>query len=420
MSKAFDRVWHKGLIFKLRQYGIYGDLLNWISDYLHDRKQRVVIRSCMSDFKRVNAGVPQGSVLGPLLFLIYVNDTSESLLSLTRLFADDSSLFYSALSLVDIEGIINHDLRLLVVWVKQWLIKFNPLKTEAILFILNCFEHFPNLIFNDTQIKFVEDHKHLGLTFSSNGKWHKHIDNILNSAAKVVGIMRKLKFTLSRIALNQIYVSYVLPIVEYSSVVWNNCSDQDAYALEKLQNEAARIVTGLTRSVSLDKLYRECGWVTLSERRKNQKLYFMYKALNGQVPSYISDIIPPHIRETTNYPLRNRDNITVPFCRKELFRNSCIPSSVPLWNNLDENIRNSSSFSSFKYEIKRHNSTIHGVPQHYLYGDRYLSVMHARIRNECSNLNSDLHQNALLVNPFCNCNLEIENAEHYFFAARII
>ena len=105
----------------------------------------------MSDFKRVNVGVPQGSVLGPLLFLIYVNDISESLHSLTRLFADDSSLFYSASSLVDIEGIINHDLRLLV-WAKQWLIKFNPLKTEAILFTLNFFKHFPNLIFNDTQI----------------------------------------------------------------------------------------------------------------------------------------------------------------------------------------------------------------------------------------------------------------------------
>ena len=97
---------------------------------------------------------------------------------------------------------------------------------------------------------------------------------------------------------------------------------------------------------------------------------------------------------------------TLSLCRTELFRNSCISYSVPLWNNLDENIRNSSSFSSFKYEIKRHNSTIHGVPQHYLYGDRYLSVMQARIRNECSNLNSDLHQIVLLINPFCNCNLE--------------
>ncbi|MCG7877681.1 MAG: reverse transcriptase domain-containing protein [Candidatus Thiodiazotropha endolucinida] len=328
VSKAFDRVWHKGIIFKLRQLGIDGDILSWISDYLKDRRQRVLIKSCMSNFRTVNAGVPQGSVLGPLLFLVYVNDISDSLLSLTRLFADDSSLFYSASSLADIEGIINHDLRLLGVWAKQWLIKFNPLKTEATLFTTKEFEHFPSLLFNDTQIKFVEEHKHLGLTFSSNCKWHNHIDNILNSAARVVGIMRKLKFTLSRIALNQIYVSYVLPIIEYASIVWDNCTEQDANALEKLQHEAARVVTGLTRSVSLERLYLECGWISLSERRKNQKLYFMYKANNSQVPSYINDIIPPRIRETTNYPLRNRENITIPFCRTELFRKSCIPSSV--------------------------------------------------------------------------------------------
>ena len=104
VSKAFDRVWHRGLIFKLRQYGIDGDLLTWITDYLDDRKQRVVIKSYMSSFKNVKAGVPQGSVLGPLLFLIFVNDISSSLLSLTRLFADDSSLFCSASNLEDIEG----------------------------------------------------------------------------------------------------------------------------------------------------------------------------------------------------------------------------------------------------------------------------------------------------------------------------
>ena len=114
VSKAFDRVWHRGLIIKLRQYGIDGDLLTWITDYLDDRKQRVVIKSYMSSFKNVKAGVPQCSVLGPLLFLIFVNDISSSLLSLTRLFADDNSLFCSASNLEDIEGIINHDLKMLV------------------------------------------------------------------------------------------------------------------------------------------------------------------------------------------------------------------------------------------------------------------------------------------------------------------
>ena len=120
----------------------------------------------------------------------------------------------------------------------------------------------------------MEAHKHLGMTLSNNGQWHSHIDNILTSAAKIVGIMRKLKFTFTRITLNQIYFSYVLPVLEYSSVVWDGCSLQDSNALDKLQNEAARIVTGLTRSVSLENLYRECGWTSLAERRKQQKLIF--------------------------------------------------------------------------------------------------------------------------------------------------
>ena len=136
VSKAFDRVWHKGLIFKLKQHGIDGEFLKWITDYLSERQQKVIIRGCISSPKPINAGVPQGSVLGPLLFLIYVNDIADSLLSLTRLFADDSSLFYSASSLDDIQGLINHDLILLSQWAKQWLVTFNPSKTEASLFTL--------------------------------------------------------------------------------------------------------------------------------------------------------------------------------------------------------------------------------------------------------------------------------------------
>ena len=182
VSKAFDRVWHKGLIFKLNQNGIDGELLEWISDYLSGRKQKVVIRNTSSSVMRVEAGVPQGSVLGPLLFLVYINDIAKSLLSLTRLFADDSSLFYSAATIKVIEGIISHNLRMLVSWAAQWLINFNPLKTEVMLFTLRFIESLPNIIVDGTLIKFVTEHKHLGLTFSSNGQWHCHIENIIKSA----------------------------------------------------------------------------------------------------------------------------------------------------------------------------------------------------------------------------------------------
>ena len=183
---------------------LMGALLNWISDYLDNHKQKVVIKSCHSNTKPITAGVPQGSVLGPLLFLIYVNDISDRLLSLTRLFADDSSLFYSASSIPEIEGIINYNLRILGKWAALWLIKFNPLKTVAQLFTLKHVYFFPRLVFENTQIEFVENHKHLGLTLSNTGKWNCHTDNIAKASSKILGIMRKLKYTLNSAALNQI------------------------------------------------------------------------------------------------------------------------------------------------------------------------------------------------------------------------
>ena len=174
VSKAFDRVWHRGLLFKLRQNRIDGKLLQWLNNYLSNRKQKVTLKSCASTIKSILAGVPRGSVLGPLLFLVYINDIAKGLLSLTWLFAENSSLFYAAARLSDISGIINHDLIMLSNWAIQWLVKFNPLKIEAVLFTLKYFDAFPQLIFDNTPIKFVEDHKHLGVAFSQNGQWHTH------------------------------------------------------------------------------------------------------------------------------------------------------------------------------------------------------------------------------------------------------
>ena len=170
------------------------------------------------------------------------------------------------------------------------------------------------------------------LTLSNKDQWHKRIKNIVSSASKAIRIMRKLKFTFHGVALNRIYLSYMLPVLEYSAVVWDNCAIQDSDMLEKLQNEAARFVTGLTRPVCLVNLYRECGLVTLNTRRKplpppppppqkkkkknktkKKKLASMYKAVNDMTPDYISDLIPHFVRETTDYPLRNNNILAVPF-----------------------------------------------------------------------------------------------------------
>ena len=136
------------------------------------------------------------------------------------------------------------------------------------------------------------------------------------------------------------------------------------------------------------------------KRRKEQKLVFMYKAINGIVPSYITYHIPPLVRETTKYPPRNNNNVTVPVTRTEISHRSCIPSSISLWNSLSENLRETSSVATFKYQLKNL-QTNSKVPSYFINGDRYLSILHAMIRNNCSHLKNDLYINHLSPSPNC-------------------
>jgi hypothetical protein len=176
---------------------------NWIASYLKSRNQSVFVGSSFSDTKFINAVVPQGSVLGLLLFLIYVNDIAENLLNLTRLFADDSSLSVTSDDSKYIEMTLNIDLKTITEWADQWLVTFNPNKTEVLFCSLIRNER-PFLYFNNIQLNNTQHHRHLGLTLSHDGTWHEHINNITNSASKIFGSMRLLKFKLNRTTLNQI------------------------------------------------------------------------------------------------------------------------------------------------------------------------------------------------------------------------
>lgn len=178
ISKAFDLLWHKGLLAKIKTYDIKGKLLVWIENYLCNRKQKVLLKNSDSAFGTLKAGVPQGSVLGPLLFLMFINDIADEIQCLVRLFADDSSLMYSSNDAIDIERRLNMDLETLNDWSKQWLVDFNPQKTEHMVFNFRKDSQPINFKFNGQFIKKVDDHKHLGVTFSNNCKWSVHIDNI--------------------------------------------------------------------------------------------------------------------------------------------------------------------------------------------------------------------------------------------------
>ena len=149
------------------------------------------------------------------------------------------------------------------------------------MFSCNDANHFPNLMFEDVYVNFVERHKNLGLTPSSNAKWHAHTDNIITFVSKLLGIMRAVKYKLSRKALNNIYISYTRHILEYAAEVWDGCAAYEKTRPERIQSEATRIVTGLTKSVSIDKLIKEIGWLSLLDRCLFQKVVLMYNIING-------------------------------------------------------------------------------------------------------------------------------------------
>ena len=180
ISKSFDKVWHKGLIFKLKQNGISGKLLKFLESYLCNRKQRVVLIGYYSDYSDIGSGVHQGSVLGQLLFLIYINDLERNIKSNIKFFADDAMLFSIVNNPVISATDLNHDLGIIYQWAHQWKMEFNPdpskQANEVLFSCRKVSPTHPDLMFNITIVSKVSEHKHLGLILESDLSIDKHLN----------------------------------------------------------------------------------------------------------------------------------------------------------------------------------------------------------------------------------------------------
>ena len=415
ISKAFDRVWHAGLLAKLHAAGVTGNVHAWFADYLSNRKQRVVLPGAVSNWASIHAGVPQESILGPLLFLLYINDIVHDIGSNIRLFADDTSLFIIVDDPVTAAGCINTDLVRISRWASTWLVTFNPSKTETLLISRKLNRHLhPPLFMENHQISEVDSHKHLGLYFSHDCTWHQHINHITVKAWARINIMRKLKFKLDRKSLETIYTAFIRPLIEYGDIIWDNCSQYEKDELQKIQNEAARIATGATRLVSLSTLSKEIGWESLEKRRTNHKLTLFYKMTNNLAPLYLSSLVPSTVSNISRYNLRNSNNLQTIDARTTLYFNSFLPSTVRAWNEVPEEVKLSDSVNAFKRFLNKDKSHI---PKHFYVGKRKAQILHTRLRTNCSSLNLDLFMRNISDTPLCQCG-SVENAQHFFFHCR--
>ena len=396
-------MWHKGLLYKLKKIGIGGNILNWFNSYLFNRLQRVVVKNKASDFGVIQAGVPQGSVLGPLLFLVYINDLVLNINSDIKLFADDTCLYIDFVHQNDAETILNDDLKTIKEWADTWIVSFSPNKTKTLTCSLKKNETSMNLYFGENRLEKTLCHKHLGLIFNQTLSWSNHVSALLTGVKSMAGLLKHLKHIVDRKSLEQFYFTFIRPKLEYSSIVWDNCNKSDCKDLEDFQLDIARTVTGAKRGTSHAAIYQETGWPKLSERRTFAKLKTFINMTEGKAPQYLCSLIPSKMgdaRPTSRFA----NNFTLYKCRTELFKNTFIPSTISLYNGLDLSERN---ITALKEKIKF-------VPNRlFNYGERITNIICSQLRMKCSNLNGHLYLLHVIDSPACACGHDMEDCSHY-------
>ena len=207
---------------------------------------------------------------------------------------------------------LNNDLRYIYRWARKWLVDFNAAKTVSLIISKKRLKpNHPELFMANSSIKEVNQHKHLGLIFSSDATWTNHIKVISEKAWKRIGYLRRLRFLLDRPSLQKIYTTFIRPLLEYGNIIWDSCTLENKRTIENIQLEVARLVTGGTKLCSFQKLYDDTKCETLQKRRSMQKLYQLYKMINGLVPEYLQQLVPYRVMQLNRYPVRNSLNFSI-------------------------------------------------------------------------------------------------------------
>ena len=219
-SKAFDTVPHNRLLCKLQNYGIRGNTLNWITNFLKSRKQRVVVSGDFSDWVDVISGVPQGTVLGPLLFLVYINDLPDNISSEVRLFADDCVIYRQIKNNLD-QVQLQNDLNTLSEWQSKWQMHFNTKKCFSMRITHSRNPKFFNYTLDNDVLESTDCHTYLGVDISNTLTWNRHINRITSSANRSLAFIKRNLYSCPRSVKANAYLTLVRPLLEYSSSVWD-------------------------------------------------------------------------------------------------------------------------------------------------------------------------------------------------------
>ena len=301
LSKAFDTIDHQILLAKLNHYGIINTELNWFTSYISDRTQYVEIRDTKSAVRNITTGVPQGSILGPLLFLIYINDLAQSCTTFNPImYADDTNLISTICNFTTPDTDPSHNLNSELLKITDWLavnkLSLNAKKTKMMVFHhekkrLKPTET-PELTINDQPIEKVNEFKFLGITIDTHLNWKPHINYIGNKLARITGILTRLKHSLPNDTLKIIYDALFLSHINYGLTAWGG-NLKNTSRIGKLQKKAIRAITNSKYNAHTAPLFKSLQCLRLNDIHNLACFKFYYKCKHGHVPHYFQHFFDP-------------------------------------------------------------------------------------------------------------------------------
>ena len=335
LSKAFDSVNHEILLNKLEHYGIRGAALNFFKSYLSDRQQLTMVNGEMSQLLTVICGVPQGSTLGPLLFLLYINDLAESSNFFTSLFADDTGLLLSHKNIYTLVELCNVEL----IKINRWFLanrltaNFSKASKYMVTFGKKR-QSFPtslNIIMGDTILERVRSIKYLGVIFDENFRWHEHVAYLSKKLSCSTGVLSKLRYYTDIKTLLQVYDSLIGSRLNYGLIVWGAACKTILQPLRVLQNRAIRLISRAPRFRRLDNDYLNLRLLKLDDMYHLSLYKFMHQNYHSKLPSYFSDFFTPRPQPRTMTRSTSSIGLQPICCRKKIMERSIRYVGPKLW-----------------------------------------------------------------------------------------
>ena len=364
LKKAFDTVDHQILLNKMRNYGINGLEHQWFSSYLDNRRQFCKVNGVCSDLAEINIGVPQGSCLGPLLFLIYINDLPFALKrAKATMYADDTAISFSSDNIEEIDAVVNAELACLEKWLQGNKLSLNVVKTQAMIIgssqklrkIDTPMVPIPHFQVNGKDIDLVKETKYLGLMIDDNLKWESNVVCTQKKISRAIGRLKYAKHYVQEDTLRNMYLSIVQPHFSHCCSVWGCCGATKLKTLQKLQNRAARIVTGSPFDTPAAPLLQRLGWPSIDKLINRETCTMVFKSLNDLAPENLGNIFSK-LSDVHARVLRNtKCNLALPKMRTAYGQKSFAFRGANAWNKLDSEMKLAPSIQSFKSKLKASN-----------------------------------------------------------------